>query len=137
MLNQVQIIGRVGVDPEVRYLTNGDPVVSLRIATSKSWKDKQTGEKKEHTEWHRVNMFGKLAEIVREYVEKGALIFVQGELKTREWTDKDGVKKYSTEIFADTMKMLGSKSNHQPSSGQQQRSNKGSGFDDMNDDIPF
>ena len=137
MLNQVQIIGRVGKDPEIRYLTSGDAVVSLSLATTESWKDKHTGEKKEHTEWHRVNMFGKLAEIVGEYVKKGSLIFVQGKLKTREWTDKDGAKKYSTEISADTMKMLGSKSNNQPSSSNHQQSNNGDNFDDMKDDFPF
>lgn len=137
MLNQIQIIGRVGKDPEVRYLTNGDAVVGLSIATTESWKDKQTGERKENTEWHKVNFFGKLAEIVGEYAQKGTLMYVQGKLKTRKWTDKDGNDKYSTEIFAETMKLLSSKSNHQPENSQSKPASSKSGFDDMNDDIPF
>lgn len=138
MLNQVQIIGRVGKDPEVRYLTSGDAVVGLTIATSESWKDKQTGERKENTEWHKVNFFGKLAEIVGEYAQKGTLMYVQGKLKTRKWTDKDGNDKYSTEIFAETMKLLSSKSNHQPENKpQNQTPAPKSGFDDMDDQIPF
>jgi single-strand DNA-binding protein len=144
MLNKAQIIGRVGRDPEVRYLTSGDAVVNVSVATSERWKDKQTGEVKEATEWHRVNFFGRLAEIAGEYIQQGTLIFVEGKIKTRKWTDKDGVERYSTEIMGETMKLLSSKQGTQPqrssSEGYQKpqpKGSKGSGFDDMDDDIPF
>ena len=138
MLNKAQIIGRVGRDPEVRYLTNGDAVVNVSVATSERWKDKQTGEVKESTEWHRVNFFGRLAEIANEYVQKGSLIYVEGKIKTRKWTDKDGVEKYSTEIIGETMKLLSSRGDSQPQEQEQKpKKNQGSGFDDMSDDIPF
>jgi single-strand DNA-binding protein len=144
MLNKAQIIGRVGRDPEVRYLTSGDAVVNVSVATSERWKDKQTGEVKEATEWHRVNFFGRLAEIAGEYIQQGTLIFVEGKIKTRKWTDKDGVERYSTEIMGETMKLLSSKQGTQPqrssSEGHQKpqpKGSKGSGFDDMDDDIPF
>ena len=107
-LNQVQLIGRLGQDPEVKYLPNGDAVCNLSLATSEKWKDKQTGEPKEKTEWHRVVMFGKLAEIAGEYLKKGTLVFIQGKLETRQW-EKDGEKRYTTEIRANQMTMLGGK----------------------------
>ena len=138
MLNKAQIIGRVGREPEVRYLSSGDAVVNISLATSERWKDKQTGETKESTEWHRINFFGRLAEIVAEYAEKGTLMYVEGKIKTRKWTDKDGVKKYSTEIIGETMKLLSSRSDTQPrQQAQKPNQNQGSGFDDMEDDIPF
>lgn len=141
MLNKAQIIGRVGRDPEIRYLTSGDAVANISVATSERWKDKQTGEVKEATEWHRVNFFGRLAEIVGEYVQKGSLLYVEGKIKTRKWTDKDGADKYSTEIIGETMKLLSSRGDSQPRQQEQQaqqpKQNQGSGFDDMNDDIPF
>jgi single-strand DNA-binding protein len=141
MLNKAQIIGRVGRDPEVRYLTNGDAVVNVSVATSERWKDKQTGEIKETTEWHRVNFFGRLAEIAGEYVQKGTLLYVEGKIKTRKWTDKDGVEKYSTEIIGEAMKLLSSRGDGQPKQQEQQaqqpKQNQSSGFDDMDDDIPF
>lgn len=138
MLNKAQIIGRVGRNPEIRYLTSGDAVVNVSVATSERWKDKQTGEVKESTEWHRVNFFGRLAEIANEYVQKGSLIYVEGKIKTRKWTDKDGVEKYSTEIIGETMKLLSSRGDNQPQEQEQKpKKNQGSGFDDMSDDIPF
>lgn len=134
MLNQVQLIGRVGKDPEVRYLPNGDPVVNLSIATSEKWKDKATGETKEATEWHRINAFGKLAEIIGQYVKKGSLVFVQGKIMTRKWADQSGQEKYSTEIRIDTLKMLGDKKEGGATQPSQQDAS-GSQFPD--DDIPF
>ena len=141
MLNQVQIIGHLGKDPEARSFPNGDQVCNFSIATTERWKDKQTGEQKEATEWHRVGTFGKLAEICAQYLKKGALVFVQGKLTTRKWTDKDGVEKYSTEIKADTMKMLGGKPEGERAPANALPAAKrvpvSAGFDDMTDDIPF
>ncbi len=145
MLNQVQIIGHLGKDPETRYLPSGDAVCNFSIATTEKWKDKATGEAKEQTEWHRISTFGKLAEICGQYLKKGSLAFVQGSIKTRKYTDKDGVEKFSTEIKADTMKMLGGKPEGQESRPAQEprqappAASKAapSGFDDMPDDIPF
>lgn len=138
MLNKAQIIGRVGKDPEVRYLTSGDAVVNISLATTEKWKDKSTGESKEATEWHRVNFFGRLAEIAGEYVQKGTLLYVEGKIKTRKWTDKDGVEKYSTEIIGETMKLLSSRGDGQPrQQAPKPEQNHGGGFDDMADDIPF
>jgi len=106
-VNKVILIGNVGKDPETRYLPDGGAVSNLSVATSESWKDK-SGAKQEKTEWHRVSFFGKLAEIVAEYVKKGSPINIEGRLQTRKWQDKDGTDKYSTEIIADRMQMLGS-----------------------------
>lgn len=145
MLNKAQIIGRVGKDPEVRHLSNGDAVANLSLATSESWKDKNTGEKKEATEWHRVTFYGRLAEVVGEYVKKGGLLYVEGKIKTRKWTDKDGVERYTTEIHGNEMKMLGGKS--ESSDGQSEhQEQKSNGYQpqqarqsvaDLDDDIPF
>ena len=132
MLNKAQIIGRVGRDPEIRYLPSGDAVANLTLATTEKWKDKSTGEAKEATEWHRISFFGRLAEIVGEYVQKGSLIYVEGKIKTRKYTDKDGVEKYSTDITAETMKLLSSRGDSQPR--QQEQS---TGMEDMPSDIPF
>lgn len=145
MLNQVQIIGFLGRDPDVRHLANGDAVCNFSIATTEKWKDKVTGEAKEATEWHRISTFGKLAEICSQYLKKGSLAFVQGKIQTRKYTDKDGVEKFSTEIKADAMKMLGGKPDGQESRPAQaprqtetrQPTPSPSGFDDMSDDIPF
>lgn len=139
MLNKVTLIGRLGKDPETKTLPSGDAVTNFSIATTEKWKDKQSGEQKEATEWHRINMFGKLAEIAAKYLKKGALVYLEGSIKTRKWTDKDGIEKYSTEIKADTMKMLGSndgaKSDQAPS-GQQSSQGEYSGAP-TDDDIPF
>ena len=143
MLNKVQIIGRVGKDPEVRYATNGDAIANFTVATSERYKDKQTGEAVEKTEWHNVSAFRRLGEIVGEYVRKGSLIYIEGKIQTRKY-DKDGVTHYATGIVASEMKMLGSKDGGQQQQGQPRPQNKpapsqssGSGFDDMDDDIPF
>lgn len=108
-VNKVIIVGNVGKDPETKYMPNGDAVTNVSIATTESWKDKNTGEKKELTEWHRVTFYRKLAEVVGQYVKKGSQLYVEGRLQTRKWTDKDGVEKYTTEIIADNMQMLGNK----------------------------
>lgn len=106
-LNKVQIIGNLGRDPETRFTADGGAIASLSLATTSAWKDKNTGEKKEETEWHRCVFYGKLAEIVGQYAKKGGSLYVEGRLKTRKWTDKDGVEKYTTEIVCDQMQLLG------------------------------
>lgn len=114
-INKVILVGNVGQDPEMRYMPSGGAVCNLSIATSESWNDKASGEKKEQTEWHRVVLFGKLAEIAGEYVKKGTQLYIEGELRTRKWTDQAGVDKYTTEIVVNvggTMQMLGGKSNN-------------------------
>jgi single-strand DNA-binding protein len=146
MLNKLQIIGRVGKDPEIRYLPSGEAVVNFSVATTEKWKDK-SGEQREETEWHKVSAFGRLAEIVGEYVKKGGLIYVEGKIKTRKYTDKDGVEKYSTEVKATEMKLLGGKSEgaqQKPAQREEpqrqparQQSAYDEGFDDMDGDIPF
>jgi single-strand DNA-binding protein len=145
-LNEVNLIGRVGKEPETKYLTSGDALTKLSIATSDKWKDKQTGEQKEATEWHRVTFFGKLAEIAGTYVKKGSLIYIKGSLKTTKYIDSSGVEKYSTEIRAEKMVMLGAKSNDaqsdsQEEAPQQQAQQKApkptSDLNSMDDDIPF
>lgn len=108
-VNKVILIGNLGSDPEARYMTNGNAVVSLSVATSSSWKDKNTGETQERTEWHRVVFFNRLAEIVNQYLRKGAKVYLEGSLRTRKWTDKDNVEKYTTEIIVDEMQMLDSR----------------------------
>jgi single-strand DNA-binding protein len=146
-LNQAQIIGHLGKDPEVRYLPSGEAVANFSIATTEKWKDKATGEPREKTEWHRISVFGRLAEIVGEYLKKGSLVFVQGKLETRKYTDAQGVERYSTEIRAETMKMLGGRQEGERSAPQRQAAPQrqqapaaapaSSGFNDMDDDIPF
>ncbi len=106
MLNEVKVIGHLGADPEIRYMPNGTPTALINVATSSRWKDRETGESKEKTEWHRIVFFDKLAEIAGEYLKKGALVYIGGRLQTRPWTDKQGVKRYTTEIVAETMRML-------------------------------
>lgn len=106
-INKVILIGNLGQDPEVRYTANQSAVANVRIATSETWKDKATGEQKEQTEWHSVVFFGRLAEIVSEYLKKGSQIYVEGRLRTRKWQDKEGQDRYTTEIVADEMQMLG------------------------------
>jgi single-strand DNA-binding protein len=108
-VNKVILIGNLGRDPEVRYATSGTAIANVTIATSRQWKDKTSGEKQEETEWHRVVFYDRLAEIAGEYLTKGKSVYVEGRLKTRKWTDKDGVEKYTTEIVADQMQMLGGK----------------------------
>jgi len=106
-INKVIIVGNVGGDPETRYMPSGSAVTNLTIATNESWKDKKTGEQKERTEWHRVAMFNRLAEIAAEYLRKGSQVYIEGKLRTRKWQDKSGNDRYTTEIVADEMQMLG------------------------------
>jgi len=155
-VNKVIIVGNLGRDPEMRAFPSGDQVANVTIATTDKWKDKQTGELKEATEWHRVVFNGRLAEIVGEYLRKGSQVYVEGSLRTRKWTDKDGIEKYTTEIRADQMQMLGSRHGMGGPSGDDEggqrraapaarqtpvaakpASKPSTGFDDMDDDIPF
>lgn len=106
-VNKVIILGNLGRDPETRYMPSGDAMTSITVATTESWKDKATGEKKEQTEWHRITFFGKLAEIAGQYLKKGSQVYVEGSLRTRKYTDKDGVEKYATDVKAETMQLLG------------------------------
>ena len=146
-VNKVIIVGNLGRDPESRSFPNGDQVCNVAIATTDKWKDKASGEMKEITEWHRVSFFGRLAEIAGQYLRKGSQVYVEGSIRTRKYTDKDGVEKYSTEIRADSMQMLGGKQEggERPAAATPQRQQParqaapaGSGFDDMDSDsIPF
>ena len=148
-VNKVIIVGNVGRDPETRYMPSGDAVTNISVATSDRYKDKQTGEMKETTEWHRVAFFGKLAEIAGQYLKKGSQVYVEGRLRTRKWTDASGQEKYSTEIVSETMQMLGgkpvggseggdsySRSKSSESSAPAASSNAAS-LGAMDDDIPF
>ena len=108
-VNKVILVGNLGADPETRYMPSGDAVTNLRLATTDRYKDKQSGEMKEATEWHRVAMFGKLAEIAAQYLRKGSSVYIEGRIRTRKWQDQSGQDKYSTEIVADQMQMLGSR----------------------------
>ena len=165
-VNKVIVVGNLGRDPEMRSFPSGDQVANITVATTDKWKDKQSGEMKEATEWHRIVFNGRLAEIAGQYLRKGSQVYVEGSLRTRKWTDKDGIEKYTTEIRADQMQMLGSRQGMGGGGGQDdggshdgggyqapQRSaapaaraparpapaaaKSASGFDDMDDDIPF
>jgi|SRR5450631_540211 single-strand DNA-binding protein len=153
-VNKVILIGNLGRDPETRYMPDGGAVTNISVATTDVWKDKQ-GEKQEKTEWHRVAFFGKLAEIAGEYLKKGSQVYVEGRLQTRKWQDKEGVDKYTTEIVADRMQMLGSRQGmgggadrEAPGPEREGAAAKGAAkpaaakaaggkFDDFEDDIPF
>lgn len=154
-VNKVILVGHLGKDPETRYAPSGDSICNITLATSETWKDKQSGERKEATEWHRVVFFGKLAEIAGQYLKKGSQVYVEGSLRTRKWQDKDGQDRYTTEIRGDEMKMLGAREGGtspqqapaQPSGSradsapprQRQAAPQpsGGGFGDFDDDIPF
>ena len=175
-INKVILIGNLGKDPEVRYMPSGSAICNITVATSRQWKNKESGEKMEETEWHRVSLFDRLAEVAGEYLKKGRSVYVEGRLKTRKWTDKEGVERYTTEVIADVMQLLGSREGMgggasgggdeegggggggyaERSAPQQQRSAPASrpqqapapapraaqkpastGFDNMDDDIPF
>ncbi|MBK7356122.1 single-stranded DNA-binding protein [Propionivibrio sp.] len=151
-VNKVILVGNLGADPETRYLPNGDAVANVRLATTESWKDKATGEKKEITEWHRVVFFRKLAEIVGQYLKKGSAVYVEGRIRTRKWQDKEGQERYTTEIEANEMQMLGGRQNAASASGGEAEyggsmppsgtaraapAKKAPSFEDMDDDIPF
>ena len=116
-INKVIIVGNLGADPETRYTGSGSAITSLRIATSEQWMDKQSGERQERTEWHRVKLFGKLAEIAGEYLKKGRQVYIEGSLRTDKYTDKDGIERYSTDIIANEMQMLGGMGGEGGSSG--------------------
>lgn len=158
-INKVILIGNLGQDPETRVLPSGGSVANITLATSEAWKDKNTGQQQERTEWHRVVFFNRLAEIVGEYLKKGSKVYIEGSLRTREW-EKDGVKRYTTEIVANEMQMLDSRGGgggmnqqdynqaprqQQQSAPQQDYASQGNqsqqapagGFDDFDDDIPF
>lgn len=145
-VNKVIIIGNLGRDPEVRYMPSGDPIANIAVATSFKSKDKTTGEQKETTEWHRITFFGKLAEIVGQYLKKGSSVYVEGRLQTRKYTDKDGIERYSTDIIADQMQMLGggdkkpdanTQSDNPGPRGHEKQKRKEVDFTDLDDDIPF
>jgi single-strand DNA-binding protein len=156
-VNKVILIGNLGRDPEVRYAPSGSAICNVTLATSRQWKDKTSGERQEETEWHRVVFYDRLAEIAGEYLKKGRPVYVEGRLKTRKWTDKDGVEKYTTEIVADQMQLLGGREGGgggDDMSGGESRPARSTpparnapapkpapksstGFDDMEDDIPF
>ena len=167
-VNKVILIGNLGRDPEVRYTPSGSAVCNVTLATTRSWKGKDSGEKQEETEWHRIVLYDRLAEIAGEYLKKGRSIYVEGRLKTRKWTDKDGAEKYTTEIIAQEMNMLGSREGmgggagggEEDGGGYSERSapaprsapaarsapqsaarpapqKASTGFDNMDDDIPF
>ena len=137
-LCKVMLIGHLGADPETRLMPNGDAVANIRLATTESWKDKSTGEKKEITEWHRVVFYRKLAEIVGQYLKKGSAVYIEGRIRTRKWKDKEGQERYTTEIEANEMQMLGGKSREEgQASAPQGPKQHSTSFDDMDDDIPF
>ncbi len=159
-VNKVILIGNLGRDPEVRYAPSGSAIANVTLATTRSWKDKTSGEKVDETEWHRVVFYDRLAEIAGEYLKKGKQVYIEGRLKTRKWTDKDGVDKYTTEIIANEMTMLGSREGMgggggddggsyssrerpaaRPAAGgapaPKPAAKSSTGFDDMDDDIPF
>ncbi|WP_250518913.1 single-stranded DNA-binding protein [Caballeronia sp. ATUFL_M1_KS5A] len=165
-VNKVILVGNLGADPETRHLPSGDAVANIRLATTDRYKDKASGEMKEQTEWHRVSFFGRLAEIVNEYLKKGSSVYIEGRIRTRKWTDQAGQERYSTEIVAEQMQMLGGRASSDRSSNdgfesprpaRQERSQQprpsnsapanrepqstsyggGGGFADMDDDIPF
>ncbi len=150
-INKVIIVGNLGQDPETRYMPSGSAVTNFTVATNESWKDKQTGEQKDRTEWHRVAMFNRLAEIAAEYLRKGSQVYIEGKLRTRKWQGQDGNDRYTTEIIADEMQMLGGRggSGGGGNFGGQSGGGKGGsgqgggnappqpGPDDFDDDIPF
>jgi len=149
-INKVIIVGNLGQDPETRYMPSGSAVTNFTVATNESWKDKQTGEQKDRTEWHRVAMFNRLAEIAAEYLRKGSQVYIEGKLRTRKWQGQDGNDRYTTEIIADEMQMLGGRGDGGGGSfGGGKGGSKGAGSqgggnappqagpDDFDDDIPF
>ena len=146
-VNKVTLIGNLGADPEVRYTANGSAVANIRLATAESWRDRESGETQERTEWHRVVFFSRLAEIVGEYLKKGSQVYIEGRLQTRKWQDRDGNDRYTTEIVANEMQMLGGRGgggggnfdapNQSSSSSSAPQSSNEPPMDDFDDDIPF
>ena len=143
-INKVILVGNLGKDPEIRYMPSGQAVANVTIATSEQWKDKQTGDKKENTEWHRVVFFGRLAEIVGEYLKKGSQVYVEGRLQTRKWQGQDGQDRYTTEIVANDMQMLGARGgsagftpSEAPAAEAEPKPAMAGAGEDFDDDIPF
>jgi single-strand DNA-binding protein len=148
-VNKVILVGNLGADPETRYMPSGDAITNIRIATTDRWKDKQSGEMKEATEWHRIAFFGRLAEIAGQYLKKGSQVYVEGRIRTRKWQDKDGQDRYSTEIVADAMQLLGKREGmgeappREPGESAAAGTSKpaakkpATSLADMDDDIPF
>lgn len=149
-INKVTLIGNLGADPEVRYTASGSAVANVRLATAESWRDRESGEQQERTEWHRVVFFGRLAEIVEQYLRKGSQVYVEGRLQTRKWQDRDGNDRYTTEIVANEMQMLGGRGggggapsqDREPAAAAAGGGGSGRGpaeapMDDFDDDIPF
>jgi single-strand DNA-binding protein len=145
-VNKVILVGNLGADPEVRYLPSGDAVANIRLATTDRYKDKQSGEMKEATEWHRVSFFGRLAEIVSEYLKKGSTVYIAGKIRTRKYQAQDGTDRYSTDIVADSMQLFGGRAEggersqprrQESAKSAQNNAPAGGGFDQMDDDIPF
>jgi single-strand DNA-binding protein len=148
-LNKVILIGNLGADPETRAMPSGTTVANLRVATSESWRDKQSGEQQERTEWHRVALFGRLGEIAAEYLRKGSQVYIEGQLRTRKWQDKQGTERYTTEIVANEMLMLGGRSSGASAAAPDSRDRPevaesagraepaARGGNDFDDDIPF
>jgi single-strand DNA-binding protein len=150
-INKAIILGRLGKDPEVRYTPDGTAIANFTVATSEEWKDKNTGEKREKTEWHRIVAFRRLGEICGEYLAKGRQVYIEGRIQTRDWEDRDGNKRYTTEIVASQMQMLGGRDDNRSSAPQRQQSSSAGGYRNNNpsnsspppmagppdDDIPF
>ena len=151
-INKVILIGNLGADPETRAMPSGTTVANLRVATSESWRDKQTGEQQERTEWHRVALFGRLAEVAGEYLRKGSQVYIEGSLRTRKWQDKQGNERYSTEIIGNDLQMLGGRggggatmgavsggaaSAGTPSYAEESAGGASSRSEEFDDDIPF
>jgi single-strand DNA-binding protein len=136
-VNKVILVGNLGADPETRAMPNGNTATNIRIATSESWKDKSTGEQMERTEWHSVAFFGRLAEIAAEYARKGSQIYVEGRLRTRKWTDKNGVDRYSTEVLADNLQLLGGRPNSGEAAAPAGTDLEPAGGEVGGDSIPF
>ena len=140
-INKVILVGNLGADPDTRYMPSGSAVTNISVATSKSWKDKNTGDQQERTEWHRVAFFGRLAEVAAEYLRKGSQVYIEGELRTRKWQDREARDRWTTEIIASDMQMLGGRSESTGSAPMPARgaaeSSASTGTDELDDDIPF
>ena len=137
-VNKAIILGNLGQDPEVRYSQGGKALCNLSIATSEKWKDKDSGEEKEKTEWHRIVAFGRMAEVMGEHLHKGSQVYIEGKIQTRKWQDRDGNDRYTTEIVANDMQMLGSRQGGNPQSGgAQQNRQEEQPQEDFDDDVPF
>ena len=139
-INKVIVLGNLGADPDARFMPNGNAVTNISIATSESWIDKESGDRQERTEWHRVAFFGRLAEIASEYLKKGSQVYIEGKLKTRKWEDKEGNDRWTTEIIANEMQMLGERMTSSTSTDNSEipkQSGNNASSDDFDDDIPF